>query len=355
MKLATCLIAVVVLCMCGAALAANTPGNARDVAAELAEKNSRTFGVPDPIVNVGGEDIGSATPIPALPYSDGGNTCQFLDDYDEICPYSGSTSPDVVYSYSPAGAEAIDISICNSLYDTKVYVYENSSATLVACNDDACGSDGFKSELEGVPVNAGNTYYIVVDGYFGDCGEYDLQVNGNVPCIVDCPSGAIAEGEPVCHDDYQDNTNGGCNSNPDVWTQLPCDPAGVTVCGQYGGFLFNGLSYRDTDWYEVNVLNASNITMCVEGEAGTLMGIINGNLGCGAPFFETSLVIGDCDPQCLNYAVGPGLWWFFVATSDFGPAAGACGSDYVMTIDGLDCPPISVEPATWGEIKSDFR
>ena len=116
--------------------------------------------------------------------SDGGSTCAFLDDYDEICPYSGSTSGDVVYSYTPGANGTIDVSICNSAYDTKTYVYENSSATLVACNDDGCGSDGFKSELTSVPVTAGNTYYIVVDGYFGDCGTYDLQVSaGAGPCM----------------------------------------------------------------------------------------------------------------------------------------------------------------------------
>ena len=63
-------------------------------------------------------------------WDDVGNTCGFYHDYDEVCPFSGSLSPDVVYAYTPGGNEEITISLCDSYYDTKVYVYENSASTL---------------------------------------------------------------------------------------------------------------------------------------------------------------------------------------------------------------------------------
>ncbi len=175
---------MLVLCMCGAALAATDATDGRTVQDMIAEKNAAVSGVHNPVPQVGGEDIGTAALIPVLPYSDGGNTCGYLNDYDEACPYTGSTSPDVVYAYMPGVPEALDIALCTSLYDTKLYVYENDPFTLVACNDDACGDDGFKSELVGVPVIPGNTYYIVVDGYGGDCGDYNLTVTPNTPCIT---------------------------------------------------------------------------------------------------------------------------------------------------------------------------
>jgi hypothetical protein len=171
---------------------------------------------------------------------------------------------------------------------------------------------------------------------------------------VSCPPGSIAENEPVCGTNYVDTTNGGCNSTPPVFSNLACTPA-ISVCGQYGGFTFNGLDYRDTDWYQLSLPAASNLTFCVEGELGTLMGVIDGNLGCPVAAFLQSLVIGDCDPGCINIALNAGTWWFFVATSNFGVGAGACGSDYTFTIDGADCPPISVEPASWGTIKDMYR
>ncbi|MHC4498587.1 MAG: DUF7901 domain-containing protein, partial [Planctomycetota bacterium] len=129
--------------------------------------------------------------IAALPFSDAGNTCGYVDDYDEICPWS-SFSPDVAYSYAPASNITIDISLCNSLYDTKVYVYEGGCpGTLVACNDDSCG---YQSELIGVSLTGGNTYYIIVDGYGGDCGDYIIDVT-SVP-LPNCPPDTLF-GQPV--------------------------------------------------------------------------------------------------------------------------------------------------------------
>ena len=40
------------------------------------------------------------TVIDALPYVMMGTTVGYTDDYDEECPYTGSTSPDVVYSFT---------------------------------------------------------------------------------------------------------------------------------------------------------------------------------------------------------------------------------------------------------------
>ena len=70
----------------------------------------------------GGEDMASAVPIDEMPFNDTGNTSDNLDDYDEICPYGGSISPDVVYSYTPLNDEVLTIDLCGSSYDTKVYV-----------------------------------------------------------------------------------------------------------------------------------------------------------------------------------------------------------------------------------------
>ena len=103
-----------------------------------------------------------------------------MDDYDEACPYTGSTSPDVVYSYTPAEDGNIDISLCGegTYYDTKVYVYENEAGNNVGCNDDLCANShqSWLSQIPLQPVYAGNTYYIIVDGYGGGSGDYELNI-----------------------------------------------------------------------------------------------------------------------------------------------------------------------------------
>lgn len=359
MKLATSL-ATLSLFACTAAFAVSPTQNTDlSLDDQKAIKDAQVFGVPVPGPRVGGEDVGSAVNVPALPYSDGGNTCTFADDYDEACPFTGSLAPDVVYSYTPGADGAIDIAVCASLYDTKLFVYENAATPGLpyACNDDACGDDGFKSELVGVPVTTGNTYYIVIDGYNSDCGDYSLEISENVPCIVDCPTGSVLEGEVDCFDDYDDFYNAGCNQTPNLFTNVPCANDGnVTVCGTYGGYFHSpsGFNYRDTDWYALDpAANTAGVTVCVSGEYETLIGSIDASLGCGAPAFFESAVVGPCDTGCLN--VPAGAWWVFVGTSTFGVDAGACGGAYTMDVSGYTCPPVSVEAATWSDIKGKHR
>ncbi len=353
MKLATSLAAALLLICTGAVFAADL-GKVLDIEDIQALKDAQVFGVGNPQPQVGGEDIATAANIPGLPYSDSGNTCNYLDDYDEACPYTGSAAGDVVYKFSPAVDMEVDIAVCNSLYDTKLFVYENSAATLAGCNDDACGDDGFKSELTCLPMTAGNTYYIVIDGYNSDCGDYDLQMGECSPCVVDCPSGGVAEGEPPCADDYDDFFNGGCNSNPNVFSPTPCNSAGsaVTVCGEGGGFSWYGSDYRDTDWYEFPAeQNPGGITACLTMEHSAFFALLAQD--CVNIQVIDSISVAPCVTTCLNVPAG-GDYWMFVGVDAFGPAVG-CGHNYTLELTGSTCGPTSVEPATWGEIKGLYR
>jgi hypothetical protein len=127
--------------------------------------------------------------ISALPYDDVDNSCNYLNDYDEVCTYSGSTSPDVAYRFIPDYDMSINVSLCNddSCYDSKIYIYEGGCpGTLLACNDDFCATACFPypyvSKVEDVQLYGGNYYYIIVDGYGGACGQYHLTVSEGVPC-----------------------------------------------------------------------------------------------------------------------------------------------------------------------------
>ncbi len=158
----------------GAAVSMAVPALAPVKGPENAPRGSRN----------GGDTCAVATVIGGLPYNDLGTTVGFNNDYDEVCPYTGSTSPDVVYSYTPGGDCSIDITLCGLTdYDSKLYVYEGSCpGTLVACNDDECVSElgqSYVSELLGVGLSGGVTYYIIVDGYGGDSGNYEIDVTGD--------------------------------------------------------------------------------------------------------------------------------------------------------------------------------
>jgi hypothetical protein len=340
----------------GASLAVPpTPTHVLDTQADQAAKPASVTGPHDPRPQSGGENIATAVVIPALPYGDSGNTCGFLNDYDAVCPFTGSTSPDVVYRYAPSTDTQIEIDLCASSYDTKVFVYENSAGNEVACNDDACGDTGFQSSLTMVPVTAGNVYYIVIDGYGNECGSYDLVVSDVCCCQITCPAGAVVEGEPDCYDGYDDHTNGGCNSTPNVFLPVPCSSDGTTVelCGRYGGFQYGPYDYRDTDWYVVDgTINTSGFTWCLVGESPVIMGYITVQPCAQVSAFDDVLSLSYCEEGCLE--VPPGDYWLWVGTSNFGPDVG-CSTDYLWTTDGYDCGPVAVQPASWGRIKGGYR
>jgi len=137
----------------------------------------------NPCPLLGGETVNDAIVISALPYEAASSTIGMANDYDETCPYSGSLSGDQVFSYTPAGNETINLSLClgTTDYDTKVYIYQNTvtPGAPFACNDDACSAPNYASwvsQLLGVALTGGNTYYIVVDGYGSAEGNYTLQV-----------------------------------------------------------------------------------------------------------------------------------------------------------------------------------
>ncbi len=151
--------------------------------------------------------------ISSLPYMDVGNTSFYTDDYDEICPYTDSTAPDVVYLFASPVTHAVDITLCQAVtdYDTKMYIYENTcpdSGSPFACNDDSCQSPEFlydyQSQLENLIFTGGNTYYIVVDGYGGSSGNYQLNISS---VGLDCISATTIN----CGDTVSGNTTGGTN------------------------------------------------------------------------------------------------------------------------------------------------
>lgn len=186
----------------------------------------------------GGDTCADATVIPGLPYTDTGSTADpnLADDYEEVCPYD-ATAPDVVYSYTPAVDEYVDISLCNSLYDTKLFVYEGTCpGTLVGCNDDACGDDGFKSQLPGVEMLAGNTYYIIVDGYGTSSGTYTLDVTaGSAPPT--CPGDSLFAQNP----DVVDWIGGTADQN-----------AGYKRFEDFSGV---AAAVGDLTWWGINAIN----------------------------------------------------------------------------------------------------
>jgi hypothetical protein len=441
-----------------------------------------------PVPDQGGETVATALVVdPAsLPYTDAGTTLGYVNDYDEACTYTGSLSPDVCYSYSPTVDEALDIDLCYSSYDTKVYVYENAvtPGAPYACNDDyyfAAPCYVYSSAILGLPVYAGNTYYIIIDGYGSDAGAYSMTLTSGIivpppyndecdaavvqtlldgipatytgnnvgatqsttiftmpevweaftltdvatvvldycgsgagtpwgdlwlnlatdcpvttitagalyeattcgdgnytltwtglaagtyyypvmldpaynsvgdyvihvvatytgPCIVDCPVGALIEGEGTIPDEGADTYNGGCNSTPNIWGSIA---PGDTYCGTANTYLVGGGQTRDTDWYRFDGTTYGagtwDFTFTAQAEFDLLIFIIktNGGLCTGQTFWSATAI--PCGTATVSVVGQPNdIFDFWVGPSVFTgyPPSGA-PYDYTATLTGTFTP-----------------
>jgi hypothetical protein len=302
----------------------------------------------------GGETVDDAFPIPALPFTDTGNTCDNLHDYEEMCPYGGSLAPDVVYAYAPPANTVITIDLCASSYDTKVFVYEDvvTPGAPYACNDDDnCGYSGYQSRIRNLPIDSGHTYFIVVDGYSSACGDYDLSIIYYEPCVVECPPGAMPEGEPPLVENYVDEYNGGCSAHPPVFQQLPGDAGGhLDFCGRSGTYLYYSLDFRDTDWFTC-IAAGTSITASITPEFETY--IMQLSTDCATVEVLESALAERCETGTISFATVPGEEvWLFASTAFF---SGVPEYTYLLVVDGIEPGATAVELSTWGAVKALYQ
>jgi hypothetical protein len=191
-----------------------------------------------------GEVCEEAIFVPGVPFSDAGSTAGYFDNYDEICPYEGSTSPDVVYRYDPPEDQCINVSLCgNSDYDTKLYVYQGNCGNLADCNDDLCATpsfpDPFVSAIQELTVFAGVPYFFVVDGFGGEFGNYTID-------ITFCDASEQPEACCFPEGDCMDLLPSECVNSGGVpqgfgtdCISAPCEPQGIEACCFPGGNCFD--------------------------------------------------------------------------------------------------------------------
>ncbi|MCP4291639.1 MAG: hypothetical protein GY780_07365 [bacterium] len=294
----------------------------------------------------GGEAMGDAVGIASLPFSDTGNTSGNMDDYDAVCPYSGSTSPDQVYSFTPASDMVVSVDLLGSTYDTKVYVML-ADQTVIACNDDF--HPGYVSMIQEAYLLGGTEYFVIVDGYGGDMGDFVINILEFEACIIDCGDD---EGEPALDPGYMDAWNGGCNS-PEYgspFQSLEGDGNGdLTFCGQSGWYD----SSRDTDWFIITVGEYGMVEWTVEAEQGTNIYLLGPN-DCDAVGVIESATLTPCVATTLSLQGTPGdLLWLWVGPSEFsGPVN---EYNYLCTFTGLFPGTTATEEVSFDGIKSLYR
>lgn len=148
----------------------------------------------------GGDGPDAAVEIPftaGAEWTDAGTTVGFTNDVPvgQTAPLNCATSfypsssfggPDAWYRFTLDEPYEVAASVCdNATYDSCIGIFD-INLNLVAVNEDGAGCSNWTSELPPCCLPAG-TYYLVLDAYATNSGDYDLTVTfGAEPCQSPC-------------------------------------------------------------------------------------------------------------------------------------------------------------------------
>jgi hypothetical protein len=167
------------------------------------------------------------------------DTAEATPDGPGIC----ISTKNIWYCYTAPCTGAATVSLCGSLFDTKLAVFDGCTSTpalsnMLRCNDDFCGR---QSEVV-FPVTAGNKYLIEIGGFnsseFGE-GVLSVTCDGTAgpPANDDWPNAqSIANGSELPFDTTfaTFDGGGGCMITPNIWycyTATQTSNVTVSLCG----------------------------------------------------------------------------------------------------------------------------
>ena len=216
----------------------------------------------------------------------------------------------------------------------------------------------YVSKIEAMPVMNGVQYFVVIDGYGSDFGDYVLAIVEFVPpppCIIECPAYYQQENEPPLEIDYADAWNGGCNS-PEFGNPFQQITFGG-FCGVSGYYLNGGANSRDTDWFEATIYDAGVLE--ITGDAEELSWIFElGPQDCGSVGVVQQLSIGPCLDGSMAIVGPPGsVVWIWVGPQSFVSPDGSdvYEYDYYLCAPSWSCGDLPTEEHSWSGVKSLFR
>ncbi|HVG19011.1 MAG TPA: choice-of-anchor D domain-containing protein, partial [Blastocatellia bacterium] len=130
-----------------------------------------------------------------LPFSNSDTTFGAANDLNPALPClrsnQSANGPDVFYQFTSGSTENYDITVTpRGNYDVTLYVVTDC-ATLSGCSSADVGGNGVAEQIRRV-LNAGTTYYIAVDGFQGDAGDFTITVRPTVARTPAAPTGLVA-------------------------------------------------------------------------------------------------------------------------------------------------------------------
>jgi hypothetical protein len=213
-----------------------------------------------------------------------------------------------------------------------------------------------------VPVLQGERYYVVIDGYGNDAGEYLARIEMDClppPCLdARCSESGVAENEPPLIEGYADVFNSGCGVDPPAFQALePVDGSeSLEFCGQTGWFRQAGTWARDEDWLQLtsagsNVRVETNSTHFLWTRCDVLF------LADCQDISTLEYQMGVCDPGVLDILSHPGEL-VYLRITPLHEVPDACAPTqglYTLRIDGITGSVVDTEGMRWDSLKSLYR
>lgn len=229
---------------------------------------------------------------------------------------------DIWYVFTPSSSALATIDTFGSGTDTILAAYDSCGGTLLACNDDFGGAE---SQIQ-VGVTAGSPIYIRVSNFdgIGIPGPGTLNINLGA-CTTYTALPGSPEGE-VCGTD-PDTFNGGCNSTPNVYSEINCGDV-------INGTTFWDLTTRDTDWYRFTVTGTTDVRIQAQAQFPAVMFLLQDGAVCtGITLLDDSANAPPCAGLEINATVPAGSYRIFFSVPFTAPAV-SCGVDnnYWLTL-----------------------
>lgn len=191
---------------------------------------------------------------------------------------------------------------------------------------------------------ADDYYFVVLAPYLsynrhqciGDQNDSIIMYFYIEPPVLTCPPGATPENEPLCVTDYVDATNGGCNSTPNVFTEIT-DSCSQTFCSQSGTYIYSGSNYRDTDWYRLLLTRQRIVKWEVAAEFPFYAFILDGNSGCSSTIILAQGMGDAGDTVAVIDTLAAGTYYLWVGPSMY--TGIPAGMDYFATYSVIGYEP----------------
>lgn len=217
---------------------------------------------------------------------------------DGWCGGESGIDASVWFKFTSANTSA-EISTCyDESGDTQIAVYSATdcsdfgSLTLIGANDDGAGCPNFSSFLEVSGLAIGQTYWILVDGYDSEEGEFGISVfqdnNDNACTAIDLPT----DGTVV----YSTNVGATVAAGEDVITPPQ------TGCGTQDGWCGAESGIDASVWFTFTAINTTaSVTTCYPESGDTQLAAYTAT---DCEDFSTFALIGanDDGAGCSNFS-----------------------------------------------------